>query len=161
MKWEGNKSSVDLEQNEWWNWDDSFFSLVHHHNCANIGKGSLGTIEPTLKDELHTSKTNEESVEWWGFVITRTSWDEILSDILIPSKVEFKSQTWVRKSYRQIDIHLSLWRRVCKFLQSLFHPWTHNLLKHEFEEFYFHFICFEEDKMLAWLFLPVLWLQER
>ena len=59
MKWEGNKSSVDLEQNEWWNWDHSFFSLVYHRNCANIGKGSLGTIEPTLKDQLHTCKTNE------------------------------------------------------------------------------------------------------
>ena len=32
------KQVTDLEQNEWWNWDHSFFSLVYHRNCANIGK---------------------------------------------------------------------------------------------------------------------------
>ena len=53
---------------------------------------------------------------------------------------DFKSQTRVRKSYRQIDIHLSLWQRVCKVSQSLFHPSGHNLPRSEFYEFHFHFI---------------------
>ena len=41
------KSRVDLEENEWRNWDRSFFSLVYHPNCANIGKEHYWTRTST------------------------------------------------------------------------------------------------------------------
>lgn len=84
-------------------------------------------------------KMNHIPARWIGFHHhTKYTCIKLILKSTFKIPPDFKSQSWVRKSYRQIDIHLSLWQRVCKVSQSLFHPSEHNLPKCEF-----YFICLE------------------